>query len=83
MPAPLKVIHAIGGGSQNSFLMQLLADLTGIPVQIGPTEASALGNILTQLYALGELNSISEIHQLAQSIKPVHHRSTILYPSCF
>ncbi len=54
------VLYIIGGGSRNLILNQWTADETGIPVQAGPVEATALGNMLMQALAAGELNSISE-----------------------
>jgi rhamnulokinase len=59
------VIHVIGGGSQNRLLCQLTADLTGRPVLAGPVEATALGNVLVQARATGELGSLGEVRALA------------------
>jgi rhamnulokinase len=44
----LDAIHLVGGGSRNTLLCQLTADLAGVPVTAGPVEATALGNILVQ-----------------------------------
>ena len=54
------VIHIIGGGSQNKLLNQLTADATGKDVIAGPVEATAIGNILIQAVAMGELSSFDE-----------------------
>ena len=42
-------IHIIGGGSNAVYLNELTAKYTGIPVHAGPGEATAIGNILTQM----------------------------------
>jgi rhamnulokinase len=44
----VKVIHVVGGGSQNALLCQLTANRSGIPVIAGPVEATALGNVMSQ-----------------------------------
>jgi len=49
----VSVVHVVGGGSRNDLLSQLTADACGLPVLSGPTEASALGNVLVQARALG------------------------------
>ena len=49
----VRVIHVVGGGSQNALLCQLTADRSGLPVIAGPVEATALGNVLVQARAAG------------------------------
>ena len=61
---PIEVIHIIGGGANNHFLNQLTADATGLLVIAGPTEATAIGNILIQAKALGYVGSVNEIRQI-------------------
>jgi rhamnulokinase len=56
----VEAIHIVGGGSQNALLCQMTADATGKVVYAGPTEATALGNALVQLLALGEIGSVAE-----------------------
>ena len=56
----LGTIHIVGGGSQNRLLSQFTADATGRAVIAGPVEATAAGNAVMQLIALGELGSIEE-----------------------
>jgi len=61
---PIEVIHIIGGGANNHFMNQLTADATGLNVVAGPTEATAIGNILIQAKALGYVGSLQEIRQI-------------------
>ena len=45
-------------------MCQLTADSLNIPVIAGPVEATALGNIVLQLVALGELKDVSSGRKL-------------------
>lgn len=51
----VEVIHVVGGGARNRLLCQLTADATGLPVVAGPAEGAALGNLLVQAAALGDV----------------------------
>lgn len=53
-------LHIIGGGSQNELLCQMTANATGLEVYAGPVEATALGNAIVQLIALGELDDLAQ-----------------------
>lgn len=64
-PVSIKRLHVIGGGSQNPYIMQHTADELGIPVVAGPTECTALGNVLVQLKASGKLNNLKEMRRVA------------------
>ena len=57
---PVDRLHIIGGGSRNALLNQMTADAIGRPVIAGPAEATATGNAIVQLIAIGELASVSE-----------------------
>ncbi len=52
-PFPIEKLHVIGGGSANEILNQWTADALGIPVVAGPTEATAIGNLMLQARAAG------------------------------
>jgi rhamnulokinase len=67
----LEPIHIIGGGTQNRLLNQFAADATGRSVVAGPIEATALGNILMQAVALGDIGSLSDARAIVrQSFTP-------------
>lgn len=57
-------LYIVGGGGRNELLNQLTANLSNKPVFIGPTEATAIGNIVMQLIATGKINSLVEGRQL-------------------
>src|SRR5260221_2513117 len=57
----LEVLHVVGGGSQNRLLNQFTANASRLRVTAGPVEAAALGNLLIQAIAAGELGSLAEL----------------------
>ena len=67
----IEVIHIVGGGSQNKFLSQLAADACQRPVITGPVEATAMGNLLTQIRADGELASLAEMREIVRASSSV------------
>ncbi len=68
---PVEVIHIVGGGTQNQLLNQFTADACGRPVVSGPIEATALGNVLLQARAAGDLSSLSEIREVVRSSETI------------
>jgi rhamnulokinase len=56
----IDTINMVGGGIQDRLLCTLTAQVTGKKVIAGPIEASALGNVIMQLKALGELKNLEE-----------------------
>ena len=63
-PNQIKCLHVIGGGSLNKHLMQMTADELQMPVICGPTEGTALGNILLQIKAQGLVDSLPEMRKI-------------------
>lgn len=66
LPQPVEQLHIIGGGSQNALLNQLTADYLGIPVYAGPVEATAMGNILVQALAEGDIADMKELRNIVR-----------------
>ncbi|BDG60414.1 rhamnulokinase [Caldinitratiruptor microaerophilus] len=66
----LTAVHVVGGGSRNSLLCRLTADITGRTVWAGPAEATAIGNLLVQLTALGHLGSPADYPAVVRSSFP-------------
>ena len=71
LPEPIKRLHIIGGGSQHELLNQLTADALGLPVWAGPVEATAMGNILVQAMAAGEIADLDALRDIVRrSVTP-------------
>ena len=64
---PIERIHIIGGGSRNQKLCQFTSDATNLPVLSGPAEATAIGNIMTQALAMGQVGSVAEIREIVRN----------------
>ena len=60
----IEKLHINGGGFNNLVMNQLTADAIGVPVIAGPTEASAIGNIMLQAKAMGKVSSLTEIREI-------------------
>ncbi len=73
----LDQLHIVGGGTQNELLNQMTADSTGCEVLAGPIEATGAGNVVVQMIAAGELNSLSEARELiSNSFEPQRYKPT-------
>ena len=60
---PLDALHIIGGGSKDDYLNEMTAKRLDIPVYAGPTEATAIGNLLAQMLATGVFSSIAQARE--------------------
>ena len=67
----IEVIHIVGGGSQSQVLNQFAADACQRPVVTGPVEATAMGNLLTQVRASGELASLADMRAVIRKSSDV------------
>lgn len=63
----MSCIHIVGGGTQNKLLCQFTANATGQVVHAGPVEATAVGNILLQAVALGQLDSLADARRVIRN----------------
>ncbi len=63
----MRCIHVVGGGSQNELLCQFTADATQVPVIAGPLEATAIGNLMVQALALGEVSSVEQARDVVRN----------------
>jgi rhamnulokinase len=71
-------LHIIGGGCKNEILDQWAADATGLVVHAGPVEATALGNMIVQGVAMGEVESLQagrDLIRIHQKVRTFHPRS--------
>ncbi len=67
---PVHTIRVIGGGARNRMLNQATADATGCRVLAGPVEATALGNVVMQLVALGAVRTLADARALVATAFP-------------
>jgi len=70
-PRPIDTLHVIGGGSRNDLLNQFTANAIGIPVIAGPSEATAIGNVMIQAMAAGEATDVAGMRQLINRSIPL------------
>ena len=60
------VVHLVGGGSKNQLLNQFAADSMGVRVLVGPVEATATGNLLTQAMGAGLVRDVAEMRAIVR-----------------
>jgi rhamnulokinase len=64
-------LHVVGGGTNNVVLQQFTANAIGRPVWAGPVEATAIGNLLAQFIANGEITDLAEGRALVRASFPL------------
>src|SRR5690349_9116220 len=82
----MKVIHIVGGGTQNELLTQMAADACGRTVVAGPVEATAIGNILVQAMATGDVKSIADLRAIVRNsfdVKRYEPRDTAAWDEAY
>jgi len=53
-------INVVGGGSKDTYLDKLTAETTGLTLYAGPTEGTALGNLMSQMIENKEFTSLQD-----------------------
>ena len=64
-------LNVIGGGSRDKLLNELTARAAGVKVMAGPAEATALGNLMVQMIAGGEIKDIGEGREMIGNTFPL------------
>ena len=64
-------LNIVGGPINNRFLDQLIADSLDRKVVTGPIEGAAMGNLLTQAMALGDIADLDGIRQVVRNSETV------------
>ena len=64
-------LNIVGGPINNRFLDQLIADSLNREVVTGPIEGAAMGNLLTQAMALGDIKNLDELRQIVRNSEAV------------
>ena len=64
-------LNIVGGAINNKFLDQLVADALNREVVTGPVEGAAIGNLLTQAMAMGDIADLNELRQVVRNSEAV------------
>jgi rhamnulokinase len=85
-PFEITKLHVIGGGSRNHLLNQFTANAIGLPVVAGPSEATAIGNVMIQAKGLGVVNSLQEMRSIianSVSLEVFYPEDVLLWNKAF
>lgn len=70
----IATIHLVGGGVKNTLLNHMTADATGRRVLAGPSEATAMGNVMVQLMGIGEVAGLAQAREIVRkSCRPMEY----------
>ena len=75
-------LHIVGGGSRNGLLNQFTANACDVKVIAGPTEATAIGNVLVQAITLGDLPDLTSARQVVREsmdVEPFHPEDSAVW----
>lgn len=64
---PIERLYVIGGGARNEMLNRFTADATGIPVETGSSESTAIGNVMMQAKHAGVAGSMAEMRRIIRA----------------
>ena len=82
----IETIHIVGGGTQNRQLCQAAADACARRVLAGPVEATAIGNLMVQAVAAGDVGSIAEAREVIRrsfSVEQYEPRDTAAWDEAY
>ncbi|MDD6543376.1 MAG: FGGY-family carbohydrate kinase, partial [Clostridiales bacterium] len=68
----IDTLNIVGGGCQNKLLNQFAADSLNRPVITGPVEGAAIGNLLAQAMALGDIQTMDELRAVVRRSEAVN-----------
>lgn len=68
----IDTLNIVGGGCQNKLLNQFAADSLNRPVITGPIEGAAIGNLLAQAMALGDITTMDKLRAVVRRSEAVN-----------
>ena len=67
----IPALHIVGGGCKEKTLCRFTASAINRPVYAGPIEATAIGNLSTQLISLHEVSSLEQAREVVANSFPL------------
>ncbi|MDR2808393.1 MAG: rhamnulokinase [Spirochaetaceae bacterium] len=66
-------LNIVGGGSKDDYLNELTAQAAGLPLSIGPVEATVIGNLCAQMLSQGVFSDLDTVRQVIAHSFAVRH----------